>query len=657
MGSDSRRACFLAHLETSGNQKFITGTLKRRENVGASQVIFQLSSWVTRALRDRYADFEPSWRIDDGQPAQVVALAGGSASVVVTDEQVGIELITEVTRLALHEAPGLDVCGVLSPVFDWLSDGEVDESASDGRLRCPLALRARWARDHLADAREARPGPVTRFQRLPIVAECAASGLPARDIVRDGAGPRSFQPRSASSLAKRNHQIPGYQRLAAAAGLLAAAPDGRNGAAPDAKNDAVPAARNGAGAAAAGQRPQADLDHGTRLLMEISDRLGDTDDWVAVIHADGNNLGELFAHLDENLPDLRCSTYAAKLRALSEAVDTCTRNAFRTAFTVATELCPEQHKIDGRAPVLPLVLGGDDLTVLCLGQVALDFLAAYLTAFEEETATDKVITSMSGGLTACAGLAAVKAHYPYAAAYHLAEELTAEAKRLVKAYAPGGEPGAALPAGRPEVSAFSFHVVYDSGQVDLADLRSVTTFATAAPGGATGAVTSAVAQPYVTTPGAAERLDWVTGRHYDNLLRRVRTINRPQNEDSGVGGERALPSSQLHELRSAVLTGPEIAEARYAQLRRRYGPAGLDEFGLGDGALFFDLTSPPRGEAGASSLPARATGLLDAMNATALIATDTHTHTDTHTETDTKNDTDTRHNTEIAAVAGREVGR
>src|SRR5690606_5681066 len=73
-------------------------------------------------------------------------------------------------------------------------------------------------------------------------------------------------------------------------------------------------------------------------------------------------------------------------------------------------------------PLRPILLGGDDLTFLCDGRVALALTEAALKAFEAE------VPSL-GRVTACAGVAIVPAHAPFAQAYALAEALCRHAKR------------------------------------------------------------------------------------------------------------------------------------------------------------------------------------------------------------------------------------
>ncbi len=619
--------CHVVLIETSGNQTFIFDTTKRRENVGASELIYRLEQWVRDALAEEFTGFDRGWRIADNRPAQLLVNAAGNAKIVVRDPEQGRALVGRVTARALREAPGLDVCGVVGEPFDWAG---VHEEVG----KPPVSMLARACREvheSLPAVRNDRPGPMNRFPRIPIVDECAASGLPAYDVVVDGDGARSRQPRSRPSLAKYDARDDGFHRLACHAGIS------------------------------------------KDTLKKIADHLDDKPDWVAVIHADGNSLGQLITELGGGSDDNSGSEtpgnggvntlsdrYAGALRPFSEAVQECTVTAFQKALEHCRRVLPRRHDVNGAVPVLPLVLGGDDLTVICTGSVALAFTEAYLTAFEEETRGNKVIgRTAPDGLTACAGVAVVKPHFPFSAAYELAEELTREAKKAVKRYsladgpadssADGSQPGDARttdapehPRPRPRASAFSFHVLYDSGGSDPAHLRD----RMKVPPGAADLTAEPdpekqrelrallYAQPYVVTP--RPRLGdapWTRGRHWNDLLRRTAALTDTLEATNGPdeAGDRKLPASQMNDLREALFSGRDVADSRFRQLLRHYRDRGLDLFtadGAPDGgahspdtaSLFWrvrdrglidgrpaDITEPP------------VTALLDAMNAVHLM--------------------------------------
>jgi hypothetical protein len=88
----------------------------------------------------------------------------------------------------------------------------------------------------------------------------------------------------------------------------------------------------------------------------------------------------------------------------------------------------ELHAGDGVVylPVRPIILGGDDLTFVCDGGLALDLAAAALAAFE------RTPVPLLGQVRACAGVAIARTHAPILPAYELAASLCDSAKQHVR---------------------------------------------------------------------------------------------------------------------------------------------------------------------------------------------------------------------------------
>lgn len=138
---------------------------------------------------------------------------------------------------------------------------------------------------------------------------------------------------------------------------------------------------------------------------------------LAVIHADGNGVGQWIMAQDWTTDSLR---------AFSTALKTAAEEAFRTATHAL------QRKLGGRGdlPLRPIVVGGDDVTVLMDGEHAFDWLCDYLRAFRAETA--KRIANKPDGFDACAGLVWCKPHWPYFQANALAESMCKAAKTALR---------------------------------------------------------------------------------------------------------------------------------------------------------------------------------------------------------------------------------
>lgn len=170
----------------------------------------------------------------------------------------------------------------------------------------------------------------------------------------------------------------------------------------------------------------------------------DENRYIGVIHADGNGLGELLMQVREDIKDFP-QHYTDVFRTLSETIETATVKATNQA--ILEELAPhaEERNNFKIMPARPLVLGGDDLTIIVRGDLAIPFTAKFLEAFEENTEElftkikadykkqKKIDLNLPKGLTACAGITFIKVSQPFYMAYELAESLCKNAKNHSKA--------------------------------------------------------------------------------------------------------------------------------------------------------------------------------------------------------------------------------
>lgn len=174
------------------------------------------------------------------------------------------------------------------------------------------------------------------------------------------------------------------------------------------------------------------------------DSMTGQNDWVAVIHADGNGLGQIIQRIGHNREELR---------TFSIALDHHTAAAARSAYeTVRKEFGFDELKT---IPIRPIVLSGDDFTAICRADIAVEYAKAFMDSFERET-----------GLTACAGISFVKSSFPFSFAYTLAEELCSAAKADAKADE-AVRSGRVLPP-----SCLLFHKVQDSTVEDFEQIKA-----------------------------------------------------------------------------------------------------------------------------------------------------------------------------------------
>ena len=122
-----------------------------------------------------------------------------------------------------------------------------------------------------------------------------------------------------------------------------------------------------------------------------------------------------------------------------------------------------------RIPIVPVLVGGDDLTVYIAGDYAIPFAEAYIRHYEELTNADEVLRHLAivvnkdlpdakpGPLTASAGVAIVGRNFPFHIAYDLAEKLVSRGKKLGKK------------KGEVQCSTLDFHILRDTTVLDPDD--------------------------------------------------------------------------------------------------------------------------------------------------------------------------------------------
>jgi hypothetical protein len=114
-------------------------------------------------------------------------------------------------------------------------------------------------------------------------------------------------------------------------------------------------------------------------------------------------------------------------------------------------------------PFRPLVYGGDDLTFVCDARIGLWLTRTYLSAFERHSAAQIAASPLAELLvtpafSACAGVATVRAHYPFSRAYDLADALADNSKRYKAQHAITG-------------SCMDWHFAFSGLSGDIDDIR------------------------------------------------------------------------------------------------------------------------------------------------------------------------------------------
>lgn len=149
--------------------------------------------------------------------------------------------------------------------------------------------------------------------------------------------------------------------------------------------------------------------------------------YLALVHADGNNVGASYRKRMEGAP----------------AGDPIAREAFGERFYHSSRVAVRKSLVaalrntftdsDGKRPYEVLMLGGDDLLVACRADKALAFVYNYAEELKEHTLAD------GNALTIGAGVAIAKQSYPIHRLHKLAEALASSAKRLFRALPENGK--------------------------------------------------------------------------------------------------------------------------------------------------------------------------------------------------------------------------
>jgi hypothetical protein len=160
------------------------------------------------------------------------------------------------------------------------------------------------------------------------------------------------------------------------------------------------------------------LADGRRFVEELSE-LGEG--YAAVVHTDGNGVGAFLTGARLN---------HESYREFSKGLGEVTLDAARAAVQA---LASREHAAD-LVRIRPLVLGGDDLTVVITAEHALAFVERFTSEFERRS-REKLGRFRAEGFTASSGVAFVKIGFPFHQAYRLAEQLCLAAKNALRSEA------------------------------------------------------------------------------------------------------------------------------------------------------------------------------------------------------------------------------
>lgn len=383
-------------LEVGGIQAFIFQTGKLKEMIGGSEMINALTGSFYSEIRVRLG-LEPiaaprqgtDWVVEIQNNAGTLVLVLPSADVART-------FLREFSAETLKRFPGLPLYGAHGPM-EWTRDSQKE---------------ARTTVDQFI-ARQRAMRPVAQgMPMLPVVQAARLDGLPAVDRDKD-------ERISLPSQARRDPALltQARERLRTCADTI--------------------------------------LD-GVRLEWKenLEEMLGGEKQSVALIHMDGNDLGKCFAKELEAIENDGPEQGISRMRKLSTTIQEANEAAFGEALLgilmheTRDKETPERLVV----PLRPLVMGGDDITVIARADVALAFVQLFVRTFE-------AVTREKGSpLSLGVGMVVMPASYPFAKAFTLVEALLESAKHATLDLSP-----------RP--SSLDYLVLTGDVEMDLGALR------------------------------------------------------------------------------------------------------------------------------------------------------------------------------------------
>lgn len=435
----------LVMLQTNSNQSFIFSSPRLREQIGASFEITLLSHWVKEEAEKllKPKPLPTSFWVSDSSGKVIVRFTEKEGEPGALAKQ----LITQVTRRALTDAPGLDVTGVFVKASS--STVEANDLQELDRVFLEYSLNRRPA--------------AARFPQFPFLERGSESALPASaslgalEFSQESLQPDNFDESSPLSLPSR------VKRLFASTSRKRQVDDVQERLAKEGKELKQEPPLDPTKLAAAFQDGE-EFEDAKNMLSS-----------VGVVHIDGNGVGAIMRDLgsahskaqeagvcvsaDEVHTDPD-DALQAFIMVVNKRLDKTVKDAIALSWYDVQELTP-----DSVVPIVPVLVGGDDVTVYTDGRFAIPFAEAYIRHYEELTEKDELLKQLAvvagakeaGPLTASAGVAIVGRNFPFHIAYDLAEGLVSRGKKL-------GKKKDAAPC-----STINFHVLRDATVLDPDD--------------------------------------------------------------------------------------------------------------------------------------------------------------------------------------------
>lgn len=390
----------LAAVDTVGIQNYVYATNNLQQNVGASHLVRCVTQdWALEEL-EALKQISPAVRLDNlnaqskiedvnkgaDQKAEIIYAGGGKLVILFNDEAEAEKFSKSLTKRALLCAPGLRTV-IAWEAFKWDSDSLGGVSGTIQKVFKKL------------DKYKASPPVSAEMLGLGVTAMCAYTGLPATGV-KDGVL------MSSESRAKRI--------AAQAANKLL-------------QEELLP-----------------NKDYEFPNQFEELGATHNESSFIAVIHADGNGIGQRVKKISRERPDPGPGNreYIKAMRKFSREMSCAAGEALQETIAALIDSIEEKTETDDREqgstymigdqirlnknklPMRPIVFGGDDITLVCDGRLGLALAADFLKNLSAKEVGREPVHCR-------AGVAVVKSHFPFSRAYEMAEDLAASAKEYI----------------------------------------------------------------------------------------------------------------------------------------------------------------------------------------------------------------------------------
>ncbi|MDE5832486.1 MAG: hypothetical protein K2H64_05810 [Desulfovibrio sp.] len=390
----SNSECVYARVEVGGIQNYICSAGKLKEMIGGSEIIRRLAGDFHRENVVAPLGLREVKEPGDGRDWFILVQEGaGIVRLILPDKERGRDYLAKFSGEVLGHFPGLPLYG----------------AAASMRWEDKESMRAAVSEvEEKIGAQRSRYPVAAGAPMLPVLKSCRLDGMP---VYKENESLPCFCRSQDEILVLSRERLRGYLTP----------PDGIS----------------------------------PKWSDNLDEMLGRDYSRAALIRMDGNGLGKRFAAWREKSSALSMKEGIAKMRELSETIDKITIDSFKAAAAVILDwIIESEANPSPMMPLRPLVLGGDDITVIIRADLALPFIYLFTKNFE------KLSKVLDEPLSLGAGMVAMNKSAPFARAFELAESLLESAKRRTQG----------IEKGRP--SSLDYLSLTEETELDIDDLRA-----------------------------------------------------------------------------------------------------------------------------------------------------------------------------------------